>query len=91
LFNTKTSNNFSIASRFAKGLIQADRQDLDEISQTVPDTDYYQLQHFVTQSPWSGERLMDEVAQSTNEQLKGSERLLIVDEVGQPKKGDKSV
>lgn len=90
-FNTRTSNNFSIACRFAKGLIQADRQDLDEISQTVPDTDYYQLQHFVTQSPWSGDQLIGEVARSVDDRLRGAERLLIIDEVGQPKKGDKSV
>lgn len=90
-FSTRTSDNFSIASRFAQGLIQADRQDLDEISQTVPDTDYYQLQHFVTQSPWSGKELMKGVAQSVDAQLKGSERLLVIDEVAQPKKGDKSV
>lgn len=90
-FNTKTSNNFSIASRFAQGLLQADRQDLDEISQVVPGTDYYQLQHFVTQSPWPGDQLISEVAHAMDKQLQGAERLLILDEVGQPKKGDKSV
>ena len=34
-FNTKTSNNFSIASRFTRGLLHADRQDLDEVSHAV--------------------------------------------------------
>ncbi len=71
--------------------MQADRQDLDEISQTVPDTDYYQLQHFVSQSPWSAGQLIDQVAQSLDGSLSGAERLLIIDEVAQPKKGEKSV
>lgn len=64
---------------------------MDEISQTVPNTDYFQLQHFVTQSPWSGDQLIDQIAESINDQLKGKERLLVIDEVAQPKKGDKSV
>jgi len=64
---------------------------LDEISQIVPDTNYHQLQHFVSDSPWSGQNLVDEVAQSTHRELKGKERLLIIDEVGEPKTGDKSV
>lgn len=80
-----------MAVRFGKGLIQADRQDLDEISQTVPDTDYFQLQHFVTHSSWSSEALIQQIAQNVHQQLAGKERLLVIDEVGQPKKGDQSV
>ncbi len=89
--NSKTSNNFPIALCFAKGLVQANRQDLDEISQTVPRADYHQLQHFVTNSHWWGEMLINEMVLSTQRSLKGKERLLIIDEVGQPKKGNNSV
>ena len=86
--NSKTSNNFPIALCFAKGLVQANRQDLDEISQTVSGADYHQLQHFVTNSHEWGEMLINEEVLSAHRSLKGKERLLVV---GQPQKGNNSV
>ena len=53
---------------------------------------YYQMQHFITESPWSGRELIDQVAKEVSSLLpKHKLTGLIIDESGWVKKGNKSV
>ena len=59
----------------------------------IPESNYQQLQHFISESEWDGVAVMKEVARNTNhslESLKG-EKGLILDESGNEKAGEKSV
>lgn len=54
--------------------------------------DYYQMQHFITESNWKARELIDKVAVSVSSILpKRKMTGLIIDESGWVKKGDKSV
>ena len=54
--------------------------------------DYYQMQHFITESNWNARELIDKVAGSVSSILpKRKMTGLIIDESGWVKKGDKSV
>jgi len=55
-------------------------------------TNYFQMQHFITESNWSARQLMDEVAREVSDVLpKNKLTALIIDESGWTKKGEKSV
>lgn len=63
------------------------------MTERIPDSNYQQLQHFISESEWDGQAVMKEVARKTNhslESLKG-EKGLILDESGNEKAGEKSV
>jgi SRSO17 transposase len=59
----------------------------------IPDSNYQQLQHFVSESEWDGKAVMQEVGRKTNQSLASlkGEKGLILDESGNEKAGDKSV
>lgn len=59
----------------------------------IPDSNYQQLQHFISASEWDGKAVMKEVARKTNQSLEflKGEKGLILDESGNEKAGDKSV
>ncbi len=55
-------------------------------------SDYYRMQHFITESNWSARQLMDQVACGVSATLpKKKLTALIIDESGWVKKGEKSV
>jgi len=59
----------------------------------IPESNYQQLQHFISDSEWDAKTVMNEVARNTNlslESLSG-EKGLILDESGNEKAGEKSV
>ncbi len=59
----------------------------------IPDSNYQQLQHFISESEWDAKAVMRDVARNTNqslETLKG-EKGLILNESGNEKAGTKSV
>lgn len=63
------------------------------MTERIPDSNYQQLQHFISESEWDGKAVMEEVARKTNqslESLKG-DKGLILDESGNEKAGKHSV
>jgi len=63
------------------------------MTERIPESNYQQLQHFISESEWDGKAVMAEVARKTNRSLatlKG-EKGLILDESGNEKAGAKSV
>ena len=59
----------------------------------IPDSNYQQLQHFISDSEWDAKAVMKEVARNTNQSLEEiqGEKGLILDESGNEKAGTQSV
>ena len=66
-------------------------RNIERISEDM-DADYFQMQHFITESKWDHRELIDQVARDVSAVLpKRKLTGLIIDESGWVKKGDKSV
>ena len=66
---------------------------MERMGESVKDSDYNALQHFITQAPWDYRAVMDQVSQESNILLQ-TEKIpigLIIDESSHDKKGGKSV
>lgn len=62
------------------------------MAEAVPDCDDQSLQHFLTNSPWDDQLVVEQVSQDANNLVGGGKNsCLILDESGLPKKGSKSV
>ncbi len=58
----------------------------------VPDSDYYQIQHFISESPWDWRAGFDKVASDTSRLFADHPRVgLLIDESAHRKKGKESV
>ena len=58
----------------------------------MPGADYHQIQHFISESPWDAQELMDEIAREASLLFAGEENVcLYFDESAHTKKGNKSV
>ncbi len=59
----------------------------------IPESNYQQLQHFISDSEWDALAVMNDVAENTNQSLESltGEKGLILDESGNEKAGEKSV
>ncbi len=91
IFKNKTKRFFVKAEIYAQGLLLSESRNIEKLSETM-DSNYYQMQHFITESTWSGRELIDQVAKEVNSMLpKGKLTGLIIDESGWVKKGHKSV
>ena len=91
IFKNKTKSFFAKAEIYVHGLLFEEERNLEKISETM-DSNYFQMQHFITESNWSARQLMDQVARDVSGTLpKRKLTALIIDESGWRKKGDKSV
>ncbi len=59
----------------------------------IPESNYQQLQHFISDSEWDAKAVMKDVAENTNHSLESltGQRGLILDESGNQKAGKNSV
>jgi len=63
---------------------------MERMAEAVPDSNDQALQHFLTNSPWDEQLVVEQVAHDTNELLGGRKNsCLLLDESGLPKKGKK--
>ena len=91
IFKNKTKRFFVKAEIYAQGLLLSEDRNIEKLSETM-DSNYFQMQHFITESTWSGRNLIDQVAKEVNSLLpKRKLTGLIIDESGWVKKGNKSV
>ena len=69
------------------------KSNVERMVERVPESNYQQLQHFISVSEWDAKGVMKEVAKNTNLSLEsvGGEKGLIIDESGNEKAGRKSV
>ena len=69
----------------------SDLKNIERISETL-ETNYHQLQHFISDSRWDARGVIDEVANNVSRSLPHQTLTgLLIDESGWVKKGDKSV
>ena len=62
------------------------------MAEPVPHSNDQALQHFLTNSGWNDQLVIDQIAQNANQLIGGKkDSCLILDESGIPKKGTKSV
>ena len=65
---------------------------MERMTEKVPDSDEQTLQHFISNSPWDEQAVIDQVACDADKHLGGNEdSALYLDETGFLKKGKKSV
>lgn len=92
LFQLCTRNVEEKANQYLKGLIQAKKKNMERMAEAVPHSDNQALQHFLTNSPWDDQLIIDKVTKDANQLIGGrDDSCLIIDETGCPKKGIKSV
>jgi SRSO17 transposase len=80
------------AQQYLRGLMQAEKRNMERMVEAVPDSDYQVLQNFLTHSSWNHRAAMDRVAHKTDA-LVGRQigTGLYIDESAFAKKGDQSV
>lgn len=80
------------AIRYAHGLLQASKANLERMSEVVPNTLYQNLHHFVSHSPWDDDPIRAASAGLLNQLLGGTPQSgLLIDETAFTKKGKQSV
>jgi SRSO17 transposase len=80
------------AKNYLCGLMQAKKKNMERMAEVVPESDEQALQHFLANSFWDEQAVMDQVARDANRHLGGHPgSALLIDEAGITKKGNKSV
>jgi SRSO17 transposase len=65
---------------------------MERMVERVPDSEYHQIQHFISESPWDFRLAMDSVATGVSTAMAGKGKVgFLIDESAHPKKGKKSV
>jgi SRSO17 transposase len=92
IFRSKTKKFFDKAQYYTQGILQSQRNNIEQICETLGDFDYFKMQHFISESNWSARDAINQAAVQTSQVLpKRKLTGLILDETGVEKKGDKSV
>jgi SRSO17 transposase len=80
------------AKHYLCGLMQAEKKNMERMAEVVPESDDQALQHFLANSFWEEQAVMDQVAREANQHLGGhAGTALLIDEAAITKKGEKSV
>ena len=93
-FRTATTHGAVHAKAYLYGLMQGERfrKNIERMVEKVPDLDYQSVQHFISDSPWSADGLVTEVAQQADGILgAAADSRLILDGSDFTKKGTHSV
>lgn len=91
-FKSLTRNVTQAAGDYLQGLFQSPKKNMERMEEVVPQADEQRLQHFLSQSPWNEQSVMDQVAKEADCLLGGkTDSSLIIDESAFSKKGTHSV
>ena len=61
VFRNRTKRFFDNANKYTEGIIRSEMRNIGRISEDTG-VDYYQMQHFITESHWDARELIDKVA-----------------------------
>lgn len=90
-FENRTKKFFDKAEKYSLGILKSQMRNIERISEDQR-VDYFQMQHFITESNWDARGVIDQAAGTVSSVLpKRKMTALIIDESGWVKKGDKSV
>jgi SRSO17 transposase len=91
-FQGRTRSVVGATGEYLKGLMQAERKNMEPMEEPVKDGDEQRLQHMLTNLAWGHRAGLDQVAMEADARLGGSpESGLLIDESGVAKKGAHSV
>ncbi len=83
---------FDKAQQYTQGVLVSHRCNIEQICDNLLEPNYFQMQHFISDSNWSYRDAIDVAAKQTSKSLPKTKLTgLIIDETGTEKKGDKSV
>jgi len=92
IFQVGKHNVSNKALSYIKGLWPSRLSNLEKIAETGLPDDYYQLQHFISDSPWDAQELMDHVSKQVSSNMPNQKLVgLHIDESGNRKKGKHSI
>ena len=99
LFICHKTNNIVKCGQFISGLLHECKSNIERMVERVPESDYDQLHHFISESPCDSLAVMDSVAEKVQATLTLMPNIgdtatsigLILDESGWEKSGKKSV
>lgn len=93
LFKSRTHTYVGKPLLYIQGLFQGEKGNIEKMCEKVDKSDVQQMHHFISNSPWDAEVVMNKVASDINEVFRyGQERVgLLLDESGIKKQGKKSV
>ena len=75
-----------------KGLFQSRKRNIERLNEQVPQSEYYSMQHFISESPWDSQAGFDKVARDATKLFAPFEWVgLLLDETAHTKKGVESV
>ncbi len=61
IFRNRTERFFVKAKKYTEGVVKIDMRNIERISEDTG-VDYFQMQHFITESNWDARKLIDKVA-----------------------------
>jgi SRSO17 transposase len=80
------------ADTYLNGLLmKAPRKNMERMEEYVQGADYETVQHFISESPWDEKPVKAQIAADVDGAIGGPHCMLIIDESGFTKKGDRSV
>src|SRR5688500_7064392 len=80
------------AQDYLRGLLsEAERKNSWQLAEVAGNSTPYGIQHLLGRANWDADAVRDELREYVIEHLAGGERVLVIDETGFLKKGDKSV
>ncbi len=94
IFKTKTGKCFEKAIYYIKALYTTEKshRNIEKMTDGYPKEDYFKIQHFISESPWSAVDAMADAAKDVNDLLKNQQHVaLVIDESAEEKKGVESV
>lgn len=99
LFVCHRTDNLPKCEQFLTGLLHDCKSNIERMTERIPESDYDQLQHFISHSPWDAMAVMDSMSQKLHSTLSVPTKPinstnglgLIIDESGWEKSGKKSV
>lgn len=97
VFTSRTHSTVEKAKQYVSGLFQAEKSNIEKMSEAVKESNHQNLNHFISQSPWEADALMTRVGHDVEQELQtvaqrtGQPLCYIVDESGWRKQGLESV
>lgn len=92
LFRTRTRDNAAVAERYLQGLAQAEEATFAVMATVVEQGCEQQFQHFISNSPWRHEPVVEQIGRDADRLLGGKPTsALIIDESSFVKQGEHSV
>jgi len=91
-FIVNTKSVVKQSQHYLFGLLQSNKANIERMEEFVLDSDYESMQHFISDSPWEHQPVLNQIAKDANRLIGNQQNsCLFIDETAFTKKGKKSV